>query len=196
MNNQMPVFMRRQHGRNMGGGGGGGGGIGSAYPSTATSGLLSNQYEQRIIPRSASSMWHPNYNDSSWRGNPDGNPNNGIEPIRRIGGNTPRIWLHHRNPVARAHERRTPYNNPWPAPEVMYVENPRQIAVTVHHAPVRGPSLFGGPASRNVDRIQPYGASWRSSDMFYENPRPAHRPVQSIYNKINISSLFLHFFFF
>ncbi|XP_014214196.1 uncharacterized protein LOC106643539 isoform X2 [Copidosoma floridanum] len=199
MGGQMPVFMRRQHG------GRGMNNNSSAYPSTATSGLLTNQsqvgpppngtslrneqqqqqqqqQQQRITPRSAS-MWHSNYNDGSWRGNPESNGSPGLEPIRRI-SNAQRFWLPHRNsPVARGHERRAPYNNPWASSEqVMYVENPRQIAVAVHAPPVRAPSLFGPmPSARNLDRLQPYGSPWRSSDMFFvENARPAHRPAQDV----------------
>lgn len=178
LNNQMnvnPVFMRRPHR-----------GMGSSYPSTATSGLLSNQSQngpnglngpnggrnERISPRS--SMWHSNYNDSpNWR-----SANNGSDMSMDGGGGVlgrrsqQRFWLQNRNGANR-HERRAPYNNPWAAPEIIFVENARG-------QPPRGPSLFGPVGSgRNMDRLQPYGTPWRSPDiLFVENVRPAHRQAQ------------------
>ncbi|XP_058805787.1 uncharacterized protein LOC131672527 isoform X2 [Phymastichus coffea] len=172
-NNQLTInpFMRRPH-RSMG----------SSYPSTATSGLLSNQSQggpsnglgprnDRISPRS--SMWHSNYD--SWRSSSgadmsiDNSGGGGVTGNRRM---QPRFYMHNRNNSGNRHERRAPpYNNPWAAPEIIFVENNRQSS--------RGPSLFGPIASRNTDRLQGYGAPWRSPDvLFVENVRPAHRQPQ------------------
>jgi hypothetical protein len=166
--------------------------MGSNYPSTTTSGLLSNQLQngpsgpngpsgggnggggrnERISPRS--SMWHSNYNDNlNWRSS----SNNGSD-ISIDGGvgrrSQPRFWLHNRNGGNR-HERRAPYNSPWAAPEIIFVDNMRSGG-----QPPRGASLFGPVnSSRNVDRLQPYGTPWRSPDiLFVENVRPAHRQAQ------------------
>ena len=199
MNNPMnvnPVFMPRRPHR------GGGGGGGSSYPSTATSGLLGNQSSQpspggpgnggsippvgsgrsgeRIPPRS--SMWHSNYpNDSpGWRstGGPDMSMDGGGGGGGGGGGRRTqqRFWLPNRNPGNR-HERRTPYNNPWSAPEIIFVENSRGGGQQP-----RGTALFGPISSgRNMDRLHagPYGVPWRSPDvLLVENIRPAHRQAQ------------------
>ncbi|KAJ8679653.1 hypothetical protein QAD02_015440 [Eretmocerus hayati] len=169
-----PSYMRRPHR------------IG--YPSTATSGLLSNQSpgsvssarSERISPRS--SMWHSSYSNDSWQRSsgigssgapPDGGPIDSSLPIGRR--SQPRFWLHNRNPGGSRHERR-PFNNPYP-PEIIFVENSRGGG-----QPPRGSSLFGpiGNSRLNAGRLQPYGTPWRSPDiLFVENVRPAHRQPSS-----------------
>lgn len=180
----MNVFMRRPHR----------GGMNANYPSTATSGLLSNQSSangssrnERISPRS--SMWHSSYSNDSWQRSSAGN----VEPLENsppIGRRSqPRFWLHNRNLGGSRYERRgAPYNNPW-APEIIFLENPRSGP-----PPPRGASLIGPIGSvRNPNRLQPYGMPWRSPDiLFVENVRPAHRqpPGRECKYKLFIKDLY------
>ena len=165
LHNQMnmnPSYLRRPYR----------GGMGSSYPSTATSGLLSNQSQnggnpgrnERISPRS--SMWHSSYNDN-WRP-AVGAPN--FDMAARGGGRRvlpPRFWLRNRNQPGNRYERRAHYSNPGVAPEIIFVENGRG---------------GGLPPRRNIDRLQPYGTPRRSPDiLFVENVRPAHRQPQGAF---------------
>lgn len=157
--------------------------INSSYPSTATSGLLSNQSQASSGPNSInlgrneqrirSSMWHSSYNDT-WQRPPGVNPlpdiSNPAETNRRF-----QRWSYNRNNGNRNDSRRQSHGSygQWPAMEMFFPDNVRS------NPSIRGSNYIGPMISnRSIDRLQPYGAPWRAPEiLFAENVRPAHRHV-------------------
>lgn len=152
--------------------------LNSSYPSTATSGLLSNQSQSSSGPNSLnmgrneqrirSSMWHSNYNDT-WQRPPGIIPdiNNPIDTNRRY-----QRWSYNRNNGNRNDSRRHgTYPGQWPAMEMFFQDNIRGNP-SIRSSNYIGPMI----SNRSIDRLQPYGAPWRAPEiLFAENNRPAHR---------------------